>query len=126
MSAILKSETHDANGKFAPGHKKLGGRPKGTGNRVKARLEALGVDCVEEILKLVDELKPFEQVKVYLELLSYSEPKLKPLEQVQEDPGANVRVSPVLILPAREPAPISQPGASQGQSDVQQSPVVQA
>lgn len=73
------------------GHKKHGGRKKGTPNKrnvysVHERLKALGVDLVREILREVNAIeKPFLRAKCYLQLLEYCDAKRKAVELSTDD-----------------------------------------
>lgn len=65
-----------------------GGRPKSL-MRPEARLTALGISPVDEILSLIPELKPTDQLKAWIELLAYCWAKPREVE---------VQVNPLLGL----------------------------
>lgn len=78
-----------------PGHKKFGGRQKGSLNKrtvAKALLQvdevliANGVKPIEELLKLIPLLEPRDQVKTYLELQSYIQGKPRMVDVVETTP----------------------------------------
>lgn len=74
---------------------RIAGRQKGTKNKRTEMLEKLGADAVllkkgikpiEEILKLMPLLEPKDQVRTYLELQSYIQPKPRPVDVTPEGP----------------------------------------
>jgi hypothetical protein len=73
---------------FKDGHDRVGGRAKGVPNKrtldLMARLEEHGIEPVREILALMPELSPKEQVDVYRDLLTYLYPKRKALEVIPD------------------------------------------
>lgn len=69
---------------FKPGHKKIGGRKKGTPNRktedMVDQMAKLKLCPLSGLARLIDEVSPETQVKVYLQLLTYLYPKRKAVE----------------------------------------------
>ncbi len=70
------------------GHKRYGGRTKGTPNKstvfsVKLRLAELGVDLIHEIVSEINQIdKPFLRAKCWLQLLEYCDSKHKTVDMV--------------------------------------------
>lgn len=72
---------------WVKGHKKVGGRKKGSKNKLnyKKVIDVLlekGLNPTEEILKLIPELEISEQVKTWLFLLTYTQAR-PPVEDVK-------------------------------------------
>ena len=75
--------------KFQKGREKTGGRQKGTKNKlnlgVEDALNARGIDCVEEMLKIAQTTdKEDIRLTVYKELLKYVYPQRKAVEIANE------------------------------------------
>lgn len=65
--------------RFKPGQSgNPSGRPRSRLDRVDQVLEAAGKHPVKELLKLIPELKPKEQVEMWLQLWSYCQAKPAP------------------------------------------------
>jgi len=69
---------------FQPGHKKFGGRRKGTPNSKTTNLNELldkhNCSLPLRILELIPKLEPKDQAKIYLDLMAYVYPKRKAVE----------------------------------------------
>lgn len=81
---------------FKKGRKKTGGRQKGVKNKlnlgVAETLESMGIDCVEEMLKIAEETEKEEvRLTVYKELLKYVYPQRKAVEMSGNE-GLEVRI----------------------------------
>ena len=65
--------------KFEKGHIKVGGRRPGSPNKkrvdVADRLECLGIDVIDELVKLMPEMDAASKSKVLVTLLAYVAPK---------------------------------------------------
>ena len=80
--------------RFKPGQSgNPGGRKKGPVSKVKEILSAKGQHPVEEILRLLPELRPAERAKIWLELLAYCEARPKETEADKPD-GEDERLTP--------------------------------
>ena len=71
--------------KFQNGHEKIGGRTKGTKNKlnlgVSQALNTRGIDCVNEMLNIAKNTDKEEiKLAVYKELLKYIYPQCKAVE----------------------------------------------
>lgn len=86
---------------FRKGHKKYGGRLPGTPNaltvlkragiaEVASELEKHGIDLIARLAAIVPELEPKDAATVYVALLPYRYPKLKPEDRKPENPFANL------------------------------------
>jgi hypothetical protein len=69
---------------FKTGHAKLGGRKKGTPNRVtildnklKSSLSKFSLDKFNDFIRAFDECQPYEKCKVYLSVVDYDIPKIQ-------------------------------------------------
>lgn len=82
---------------FQPGHTKVGGRQKGTPNKTTAvvlkAIQAEGYEPIVEILTLLAEVTPREQLTVWLKLLPYCYPQLRAIE-LSMDPNKPLTVTP--------------------------------
>ena len=76
-------------GLFKPGHKRLGGRQKGTPNKKTQALidilDSLKFDPVRKIYELLPSLDEWQQTQVCLDLISYLYPKRKAVEHTGAD-----------------------------------------
>lgn len=70
--------------KFEKGHQKVGGRKKGTPNRVTQTIQEYfdsnGIFIPQKIMELMPKLDERDQVKAWLELIQYVFPKRKSLD----------------------------------------------
>ena len=105
--------------KFQPGHKKVGGRQKGTVNKAKAtvrkRLKELGHDPVEALVMIAREAFSEGERSVALqankELLSYAQPKLKSVEHSTQQGGMSIMWS-TGVPESGDPQPPPEPPVS--------------
>jgi hypothetical protein len=88
--------------KFPVGHPRYGGRKKGS-RTYKRALQTIEKALLEqnrnpikEVIRLIPELNPNEQVKVWLEILTYIVPKPKAVEV--DDTEEEVEVSPAVDI----------------------------
>lgn len=67
-------------GKFQKGHKKLGGRKKGTPNRatagIRKHIHTFLEGHVDRFTEAVNDLPPEQFIEVYIKLMEYGLPKL--------------------------------------------------
>lgn len=82
---------------FEPGRAKTGGRQKGTPNKtasfVRDLLGAEGYEPIGEILALLSDVTPREQLQVWLKLLPYCYPQLRAIE-LSMDPDKPLNATP--------------------------------
>lgn len=75
---------------FEKGHEKVGGRKKGTPNRVSSELRVLLKNLLyEEIERLpsyLNELDPKDRIEICIRLMNYAYPKVKPIEPTVGEP----------------------------------------
>lgn len=74
---------------FQKGRAKTGGREKGTKNKlnlgVKEKLDAKGVDCIDEMLMIANETEDLNlKFAVYKELANFVYPKRKAVEMTAD------------------------------------------
>lgn len=78
------------------------GRPKGSRNKnTQAReiLEALDIDLFRELVELMPKLTPNKRADVWLEMLSYTYPKLKHSE-IQASVETNTAPKVMIVMPS--------------------------
>lgn len=96
-------------GRFEPGHKKLGGRKRGTPNAKTQALEGilsgLGKSVPEMILEILPDLDPSEKVKVLMGLMPYIYPKRKAIE-IESEPMDPIRARVYSMSPEQVTAEI--------------------
>lgn len=70
---------------FEPGHKKTGGRKKGTPNKksqhLKCQLESLKFDPVMKLVEVIPGLPPDKQATILVQLLLFLYPRRKAVEE---------------------------------------------
>jgi hypothetical protein len=77
---------------FEPGHKKVGGRKKGSPNKktefLFSELETKKFDVIGNLIDLIPQLSLEKRADTLIQLLPYLYPKRKPSE-IQNDPSTN-------------------------------------
>lgn len=78
-------------GTFAPGHKKKGGRTKGTPNKKTEQWEQLGEQIIgkhsERFSEILEGLNDVEFMDRYIQVLNYFKPKLRNTESKIDSGG---------------------------------------
>ena len=84
-------------GQFKKGHEKLGGRTKGTKNKVNAQIKERIKNFIDNnydnVLEDLKELDSLERVRFYLKLLEFVLPKQKSIDLVLEPKNEIVHVT---------------------------------
>ena len=75
---------------FKEGHQKIGGRSKGTPNRLTKEFRILLKEIlyheIEMIPNYLDSLEPKERLEVIIKLLNYAIPKVQPINSKEGEP----------------------------------------
>lgn len=75
---------------FKEGHEKVGGRSKGTPNRLTKEFRILLKEILYQEVEMIPEylqtLDPKEKLEVIIKLLNYAIPKVKPVDSVSGEP----------------------------------------
>lgn len=85
---------------FKPGQKRPpnAGRKKGSLNKstllLRDILAARQIDIVEELLDLIPDLEPFQQVQTYLKLMEFAYPRLAAIQVQQVDANTPAALPP--------------------------------
>jgi hypothetical protein len=85
---------------FKPGMGKTGGRQKGTPNKISLgvlkHLQERGMEPLDEILKLLPDVKPERQLDVWMRLMAYCYPQLRAITVDMGDDDASSKVKELL------------------------------
>lgn len=86
---------------FEPGHKKKGGRKKGTPNKVTGELRTWVGKLISENYKQIENdlaaLTPKERITALIQLMEYALPKLSRVEGDTADPDVNIIITGMTI-----------------------------